>query len=289
MSLTNAYKTSGKIFEQASKLYQPGVLEQLRAIKEKEVIVVQGQYDHIEKLLDTIKVPYKMLLSAEEVANNNRGRVIFVNCAQYNGVPKSTKNTIEQFVNDGGRLVTTDWSLGFVNAIFPGKFKKLKDTTNDVVEIQCPTDLARKFVGLNYAQCHPKWWLEGSSHIYSISKGVMPIITSNEMEGKYGQPFVASGFRQGKGEVIHFISHLELQRTKLKTEQDNAGLDTFLEKMKISKTADMDDAKVAELESAYSTLNTVAYLCLPVNLLNPSTKSTMTTKPVSSLKSKSLA
>ncbi len=287
--MKSAYKTSGEIFAQVSKLYQPGVIEQLEAIKKGEIIVVEGEYDHVEKLLDTIKVPYIMVPSIEGLAANNGGRVLFVNCKAYNSVKKQEKDITENFVADGGRLITTDWSLGFVSKVFPGKFKKLKDTTDDVVEVQCPSDLGRKFIGLNYAQCHPKWWLESSSHIYSIGEGVESIITSNELEAKYGQPHVAAGFSHGKGEVVHFISHLELQRTHSKTKQDEAGLDTFLEKMKVSRTSEMDDAKVAELESAYSTLNTVAYLCLQGQLLNTSTKSVMVGKQISSAKSKSLA
>ena len=287
MSLESVYVTSGKIFQQVSMLYQPGLLEQLRGIKDGEIVVVQGTYDHIEKLLPTIKMPFN-LISQQDMATNNGGRVMFVNCAAYDSVAKKTRDGIEQFVNDGGRLVTTDWSLGLVSSVFPGKFKKVKDSPDDVVEIQCPTDLGRKFVGLNYAQCHPKWWLEGASHLYETGDGVMRIITSKEMQDKYGTATVAAGFAAGKGEAIHFISHLELQRTHLRSKADKEGLDAFLEKMKVSKTADMDDAKVAELEAAYSTLNTLAYLCLPVSLVNVSMKSVMVSPSKSAAKSKGL-
>ncbi len=275
MSLKKAYETSGKIFEQVSKLYQPGILEQIRQIGPEDIVVVQGTYDHIENLLDTIKIPHK-IITYEDITKNNGGRTMFVNCKSYEGtIAAKTKDAVYQFVSDGGRLVTTDWALGLVSKVFPGKYKKTKESADDVVEIQCPTDLGRKFVGLNYAQCHPKWWLEGSSHIYDIMDGVTPIITSNEMNDKYGKPYIAAGFVEGKGEAIHFISHLELQRTHLRSKGDSAGLETFLEKMKISKTKDMEDAKVAELEAAYSTLNTLAYLCLPSSLLGANMKSVM--------------
>lgn|SRR3989344_2029614 len=288
MSLKSAYKTSGEIFRQVSKMYQPGLLDQMKAIKNGEIVVVRGQYDHIETLLDTMKLPYE-LISPKEVASHNGGRVMFVNCSSYDCIDKKTKDTVKEFVNDGGRLVTTDWSLGFVLGIFPGKYKKIKDTAQEVVEVQCTTDLSRKLLGLNYAQCHPKWWLEGSSHIYEIKDGVVPIITSNEMEAKYGKPYVATGFTEGKGEAIHFISHLELQKTKLSTKEDKKGLETFLKNMKISKTAEMDDdLMVAELEAAYSTLNTLAYLCLPSALLNPTMKSVMLKSNIGGEKSKAL-
>ena len=137
----------------------------------------------------------------------------------------------------------------------------------------------RKLLGLHYSQCHPKWWLEGSSHIYTIKKDVVSIITSPEMKTKYGQPYVAVGFNEGDGDVYHFISHLELQRTHLRTEADKGGLEDFLAKMDAKKTTVMEDCSVAELEAAFSTLNTLAYLCLPGPLLDKEIKPMLTEGP----------
>lgn len=272
MVTKKTYSTTGKIFEQASKLYQPGLLEELKSIEPGEIVVVQGQYDHVEVLLDTLKIPYQMI-GKEELGSNNSGRVLLANCATYSGVSKAVKEGVENFVADGGRLVSTDWSLGLTTKVFPGKLKMTKKTSDDVVEIECPTDIARRFIGMNYAQCKPQWWLEGSSDVYDIGEGVTPIITSEEMEQKYGKPYVAVGFPHGKGEVLHFISHLELQRTRQKTKEQSGNLDDFLKKMKVEKTAEMDDATVADLEAAYSTLSTVAYLCLRTPVLNSGGKS----------------
>ncbi len=265
--MKSAYQTSGKVFEQVSKLYKPGLLEQLREIKDGEIVEVKGVHDHIEVLLDTLKVPYTQI-NPGEMAAHNGGRVMLVNCMEYHSVPKKTTDAVREFVGGGGRLVTTDWALSLVAKAFPGKLQHIKNTSDEVVEIEAHTDIARKFMGMNYAQCHPQWWLEGSSHVYSVSDGVIPIITSDEMQEKYGQPYVTVGFTEGSGEVFHFISHLELQRTRQKTKAQSGSLDDFLKKMKVSKTADMDEAKVAELEAAYSTLNALAYLCLPAPLLS---------------------
>ena len=61
-------------------------------------------------------------------------------------------------------------------------------------------------------------------------------------------------------------------------EEDKEGLDAFLKKIGGSKTADMDDdTTVAELESAYSTLNTLAYLCIRAPVLPADMKSVMGT------------
>lgn len=272
MAISKAYDTSMKVFEQVSMKASPKMYEQLRAIGPGEIAVVRGTYDHIETLLDTMKVPYD-LIEPEQIPARNGGHVMFVNCRTY-GNEKAVGGA-RRFVDEGGRLVTTDWAISLVTRAFPGKLKKTKDTIDDVVEIECPTDLARRFVGLNYAQCHPKWWLEGSSHIFDIGQGVVPVITSDEMEQKYGKPYVAVGFAHGKGEVFHFISHLELQRTHLRSKTDKEDLSVFLKKMGATKTADMEDATVAELEAAYSTLNTLAHLCAPHPILNTDGKSVL--------------
>jgi hypothetical protein len=285
MAMSKAYNTSMKIFEQVSVRNQPGLIEQLQAISPGEIVVVKGTYDHIETILDTMKVPYDYIQPGE-MATHNGGRVMFINCRTY-GEGKSPQ-AAKDFVEAGGRMVTTDWAVSLLTHAFPKRLHKTMETGDDVVEIQCSTDIARRLVGLNYAQCHPKWWLEGSSHIYDIGNGVVPLITSAEMEDRYGKPYVMVGFAEGKGEVFHFISHLELQRTHLRSKADKEGLEGFLKKMDATKTGDMEDAKVAELEAAYSTINTLAHLCVPQPILNTGGKSVLVGKSKSAAKSQKL-
>ena len=289
MGLEKAYKSSGAIFEQASKLYSQGMYDRLKAIKPGEIVVVEGSYDHIQELMKVLKVPFDYI-TPTKISTHNGGRVMLVNCRTYEGGPESkAAEAVLEMVREGGRLVTTDWAVSLVGQAFPGKVKTVGKTTDDVVEVQCLTPLSRKLIGMNYAQCHPQWWLEGSSDVYSIGQGVEAIVTSKEMEKKYGQPYVMSGFQEGKGEVFHFISHLELQRTKQKPKGTEKGLDAFLEKMGVPKTDDMedlDDSSVAELEAAFSTLSTLAYMCLPGPLLKVETKSTLFTGSGNALGSK---
>lgn len=271
--MKSAYQSSGQIFEQVSMRSAPHLIEQIGGIRENEIVVVGGTYDHIERLLDTLNIPYSHIESPD-FAQHNGGRVAFINCKSYeSGVPvKAT----QEFVREGGRLVSTDWALAWVTKSFPGRLKKMPcETADDVVEIQCSNDIGRRLVGLNYAQMHPQWWLEGSSHVYDIGNGVVPLITSKEMEERYGKPYVMVGFPEGKGEVFHFISHLELQRSRLKTKEDAGSLDDFLEKMGAARTMDMEEATLAELEAAYSTLNTLAHLCIPQPVLNTGMKSVL--------------
>lgn len=289
MGMNSAYQSSGKIFEQVSKKVNPGLIEQLKEVKPSDLIVVRGTYDHIEKLLDTLHVPYT-LIGREEISKQNGGRVMFVNCMDYSNNGAYVK-AVQSFVEGGGRLVTTDWAVGLLAKAFPGKLHKTNDTSDDVVEVKADNDIARRFLGMNYAQCHPKWWLEGSSHIYKIGEGVTTLFSSEEMKSKYGQAPVAVAFPHGNGEVFHFISHLELQRTKQKSASDKGTLEDFLKKMDAVKTCDMDASlTVAELEAAYSTLNTLANLCAPLPIINSGTNSYLlkSAKAPTSEKSKKL-
>jgi hypothetical protein len=274
--MEEAYKTSMIIFDQVSKRITPTLYEQLRSIEKGEIVVIPGAHDHIEKVLDTMQVPYEMK-SADEIENLNGQRVVFANCTTYHH--QKHGKMAREYVNGGGRLITTDWALSLMTMAFPGMLRKTAHTEDVVVEIQCPTDIARNWIGMNYAQCSPQWWLESSSYVYSIKKdaGIIPIITSEEMKQKYGQPYVTVGFKHGEGEAFHFISHLELQRTK-----GNASgtLDDFLEKVGAEKTDDMDDDTLANLEAAYSALSTLANLCIPTPILDTSGKSIMFAKSV---------
>ncbi len=267
MGISEAYNTSGKIFTAVSQRYQPQLADQIRAIEEGDVTVVRGTYDHIEKLLDKIKVPYATI-NSEEITPSLQTKVLFVNCKEYSSAPETQVVATKKYVENGGRLVSTDWALSLVERAFPGTITKTNSTGgNESVEVEALSMVGQTLIGLNYAQCHPQWFLESGSYVYTHGKNVTPIITSDAMNERYGSPNIAVGFRAGSGEVIHFISHLEAQQTKLKHKSDKEGLDEFLSKMKVEKTDDMEEAKLAELEAAYSTLNTVAHLCVRTPLL----------------------
>lgn len=270
--MKSAYNTSQKIFEQVSMRTMPEMYDQLKGITKGEIVVVEGAHDHIEKLLDTMKIPYS-LIQSEDLDKNDGGRVLFLNCASYED--SGPASAVRNFAKRGGRVISTDWSVDLITQAFPGKIKKTDvETEDDVVEIQFANELGRKLIGLNYVECHPKWWLEGSSYVYKITgKDVVPIITSKEMERKYGEKPVLVGFPFGEGEVFHFISHLELQRTHAKNATDKGTLEDFLKNVGATKTSGMDNLKVAELESAYSTLNTLAYMCLPQPYLSSGDRS----------------
>ena len=80
------------------------------------------------------------------------------------------------------------------------------------------------------------------------------LITSRELEEKYGEAPVAVWFRWGEGDVFHMISHYYLQRTELRTARHASAAATYFSEKDVALTAaleqDMDGLSLADVESA---------------------------------------
>ncbi|MDO8685417.1 MAG: hypothetical protein Q7J78_01960, partial [Clostridiales bacterium] len=125
-TMKGAYATSGQIFKQVTMRTQPNLMGQLEGIEKGELVVVRGQHDHVEKLLDTLHLPYTMI-EPDQIPSHQGGRVMIVNCARYAPAPKK-EEALRMFVEEGGRLVTTDWAVELVSRAFPGTLKKTQST-----------------------------------------------------------------------------------------------------------------------------------------------------------------
>ena len=90
---------------------------------------------------------------------------------------------------------------------------------DDVVRIEVLDRDHRFLQGVLEDGDDPLWWLEGSSYPIRVldPERVQVLITSNELEQKYGEAPVAVTFAHGEGEVLHMISHYYLQRAELLT------------------------------------------------------------------------
>ena len=123
----------------------------------------------------------------------------------------------------GGSLFTTDWALKHViEPAFPGVLAFSRPPTpDDVVRIEVRDHDNIYLQGVLDGQDDPQWWLEGSSYPITVvdEERVQVLITSRELEEKYGEAPVAVWFRWGEGDVFHMISHYYLQRTELRTER----------------------------------------------------------------------
>ena len=146
-------------------------------------------------------------------------QLLIVNCPGQVSAAAITR--IRAFVEAGGSLFTTDWALKHViEPAFPGVLAfSQRPTPDDVVRIEVKDHDNIYLQGVLDGQDDPQWWLEGSSYPITVvdAERVQVLITSRELEEKYGEAPVAVWFRWGEGDVFHMISHYYLQRTELRT------------------------------------------------------------------------
>ncbi len=107
---TNPFPATGEIFNRTLEKNAPKDSTTIKTIKYDDIIVVAGVYDRAEVLLNVLGIPYK-LVTPSQLNNMKSGpeKIIIVNCPGIMGL--KALDFIKKFVEKGGWLVTTDWSL----------------------------------------------------------------------------------------------------------------------------------------------------------------------------------
>ena len=221
------------------------------------MVVVAGVYDHVESVLRALEVPHE-LVQPQQVGRLSSGRSSCSSSTAPARCLASAITRIRAFVEAGGSLFTTDWALKHViEPAFPGVLAFSKQPTpDDVVRIEVKDRENLYLQGVLDGQDDPQWWLEGSSYPITVldRERVQVLITSRELQEKYGEAPVAVWFRWGEGDVFHMISHYYLQRTELRTERHAASAASyFTEKgvgMDQATQRRVDDLSLADVESA---------------------------------------
>jgi hypothetical protein len=183
-------------------------------------------------------------------------QLLIVNCP--GDVSPAAIARIRAFVEAGGSLFTTDWALKHVvEPAFPGVLAFSKaPTPDDVVRIEVKDRDNIYLQGVLDGQDDPQWWLEGSSYPITVldAERVQVLITSRELQDKYGEAPVAVWFRWGEGDVFHMISHYYLQRTELRTERHASSAASYFVEKGVALDQDMmlatDGLSLADVESA---------------------------------------
>ena len=252
-----AYRAAAIITRDQLRRDAPEKARTLDEVEASDVVVVAGVYDRVESVLGALGVPH-VLVQPQEVDHLDLRpeQLLVVNCPGQ--VSARAIKRIRAFVEAGGSLFTTDWALKHViEPAFPGVLAFSKSPTpDDVVRIEVRDRDNIYLQGVLDGRDDPQWWLEGSSYPISVldEERVQVLITSRELEAKYGEAPVAVWFRWGDGDVFHMISHYYLQRTELRTERHaGSAAGYFAEKgveMSAALAADVDDLCLADVESA---------------------------------------
>ena len=260
--MNNAYRIAGELLKDRLKYVDPGALSELQDIKKADVIVVMGQYDHIEQVLTLAGTPFTLIMPQHlDVAELRPDQIVFINCPGQIG-PKGLRK-LTAFVSSGGFLFTTDWALKHVlEPAFPGfvEFNQ-KKTADEVVRVEI-LDAADPFLkSLLGPNDDPQWWLEGSSYPIRIlnEKKVHVLVKSKDIQDKYGESPVFITFDYDEGKIYHMISHFYLQRSETRTKRQKAGGANYLNEKGIpirlrEKYAKMgiDKSTLGDVESAFT-------------------------------------
>ena len=87
-----------------------------------KIAVFQGEWDHIEKILDKVGVPYTKF-PARSVAKQDLSKfnVVFINCGETNDsdVTATDKKKLVSFVDGGGALYVSDRAVPYLTQSFP--------------------------------------------------------------------------------------------------------------------------------------------------------------------------
>ena len=250
-----AYRLGSRLARARLESESPDDARALRAVEASDVVVVGGRYDHVERVLGALDLPYSTADGgALRRARLRPEQLLVINCP--GEVDRAALPRIRDFVASGGSLFTTDWALrNVVEPAFPGFIEYNERPTGDeVVGVEVCAHGNPFLEGVLDGQDHPQWWLEGSSYPIRIldPEHVEVLLRSRELERRHGEAPVAVLFRYGKGEVFHMISHYYLQRTELRDARHRSEGSSYFKGVPLAPAmaAEADDLTLGEVESA---------------------------------------
>jgi hypothetical protein len=242
-----SYRVGAGITRERHRREAPLSERALREIEASDIVVVEGCYDRVEQVLQALELPHTSI-APEQLGQVplRRDQLLVVNCPGH--VSGRALPRVREFVEQGGSLFTTDWALRHVlERAFPGlvEFNE-RPTADDVVRIEVKSRDNPFLQGVLDDGDDPQWWLEGSSYPIRVlaPDRVEVLITSRELEDRYGEAPVAVLIRYGRGEIFHMVSHYFLQRTELRSARHHQAASAFA----AEKGVVLDDAMLRTSE-----------------------------------------
>ncbi len=265
-SMQRANKAASTVVKERMAHERPADAKVLADVEAADIVVVRGEYDHVESVLSALDIKHSVVSPAQVAGLElNARQLLIVDCP--GDLSAAGIERVRKFVNAGGYLYTTDWALTrVVQTAFPGFIAfNQRETANDVVEVEVADRDSSLLKHLTLSKENPKWWLEASSYpIRVLNKDKVDVlISSKEMKRKYGEAPIAVHFRYGDGQVLHIASHFYLQQNQTRTASEKKSGKAFVKedsalspatKAAVEKnTKDFSDDVVAgDLGSAYA-------------------------------------
>ncbi len=194
----------------------------LNQLEKEDVLVVDGSFDHIEKVLDMLQIQYvkksTWFLATPKPEDFRGYKIVFWNCGERLGKRHmaGVAKKLREFVRNGGYLFTTDWAVAHIlDVAFKGYLKTTGNRAH-LPEMTLPIEASPSATG------HPllegvfipgvkgKWWLENASFDVHVGRKdkVTVLIESPMLESSFNRsPIVAATFNYGRGRVLHAMGH----------------------------------------------------------------------------------
>lgn len=204
-----------------------GEYDFIEKLEKGDVLVVAGENDKCEEVLDALKVPYELLTRAEAKkrmpALDPKSVVVF-NCEgdiEGGALRGDDAKALAAFVERGGYLFTSDWALEEeLTTALPGYVSVVRQMEQEIEVKIAPARGAEKHPLLRdvfpenpYAAAGMKWKIDNLAETFKCAPGkALPLVESEELVQKGGgSPTVAATFRHGKGAVLHVLGHFHMQ------------------------------------------------------------------------------
>jgi hypothetical protein len=246
----------------------PDDLKVLNAVAKDDVVIITGNYDRVEVVLDLAKIPYTLIspLKLKQFELNPK-QILMINCP--GRLMPDTFAKIEKFVADGGHLFTTDWAL--INTLehaIPGFLKSSQlRSGNGVISIQrVDTGESELLKNVFLPGGTPSWWVF-SSHPYEIrSDKVRLLVKSDQLKKQFNLEPVASEFNYKNGKVIHTATHFYQQRSIITSRHQARSGDDYvrndlqidISRLEADFAARLKNIKAGQLEDTYSVIRFIA-------------------------------
>lgn len=267
--MQEAYRSGSRLARKLIERDRPDVAHGLTTT---QVVVVRGQFDRAESIFELAGIPCTGVEPQDVVGLDLQpDQVLLIDCP--GKLPGRALMKVRDFVHRGGLLVTTDWALRHViERAFPGFVAYGgRATADDVVRVVFEPVEDGFLDGLLDGNDDPLWWLEGSSYPIEVldPARVKVLVSSEEMERKYGKAPIVVAFEAGEGKVYHLTSHFYLQRAESRTARHAARGSEYLREKGVcpsvfssEERAAFESASLTEVQSAYTSSRAMANLVI---------------------------
>ena len=209
---SNLTKEHGK----AKKAVERGLgggLKNLRG-RGKEIVVVRGDFDKMENVLDLYKIKYTIVDRDVFLRRTfPKAAVICANCARKPSnklVAKRLADKVERFVRRGGWFLSSDWSLEpYLTRGWPEVVRVIsprRRQTDTIIDVEPATNSPLLRAVFAHKQ-RTRWWLEETSTFFKVTRKANVLVRSQSMFDKYGASTVVFGFKSGSGRALHLMGH----------------------------------------------------------------------------------